>query len=207
MKQLLTLTLFSFLILVFSYSCKKPKTIVREPVYNIEFPNKVGTFWKYKVYDSVGYNLDTVTVKIIGLTNLDNGDPVSIWEINSLYNPTELNYVSNKSDGIKIYKSKLLSASPYKKYLFPLSVGSKWITYNILDTNRVTQNALISVIGGTFSSAFRISRDVVIPPGYNPIKEDEWYVLNIGMVSRYYFEIGPGYIIKNKWELLNYTIR
>lgn len=207
MKQYLIFLLIGFAILTQSNSCKKSKPIIAEPVYNSEFPNNIGTFWKYKVYDSVSANLDTVTIKVIGTTNLDNGDPVSIWEITSLYNPTILNYVSNKIDGIRIYVNKLSSASPFKKYIFPLSVGSKWITYNILDTNKVTLNTQIAVIAGTFSNAFRINRDVIIPPGYNPIKEDEWFVQNIGMVSRYYFEIGPGYVIKNKWELLSYLIK
>lgn len=207
MKQYLIFLLIGFAILTQSNSCKKSKPIIAEPIYNSEFPNNIGTFWKYKVYDSVSANLDTVTIKVIGKANLDNGEPAIIWEITSLYNTTTTNYVSNKSDGIRIYNSAISSTGALKRYLFPLILGSNWTTRSTIDTNKVVQVGTINVIAGTFINGYRIKRDVVIPPGFNPIKEDEWFVQNIGMVSRYYFEIGPGYVIKNKWELLSYLIK
>ena len=207
MKQYVIYVLIGLLILTLSNSCKKLKSVVPEPVYNTQFPNSIGTFWKYKVYDSVSYNLDTVTIKVTGLSNLDNGDEVSIWEITSVYNTPITNYISNKSDGIRIYNSKISNSGAFKRYLFPLSVGSNWTTRSIIDTNRITQVGAINVIAGNFTNGYRIQREVILPPGYNLVKEDEWFVQNIGMVTRYYFEIGPGYIIKNKWELLNYSIK
>ena len=176
------------------------------PVYNTEFPNNIGTWWKYKVFDSLYYRLDTVTINVVGNTKLDDGTDVSIWAIKSLLNGNDTNYVSNKSDGIRIYKFKQASYGIIKKYLFPMTVGSKWITSNILDTNRVTQQGSISVIAGTFNG-YRVNRDTRIPPGLNIIKEEEWFVQNIGMVSRLYYTYDVTGIEHKKWELVSYFIK
>lgn len=207
MKQYLIFALLSIFISTLTSSCKKSPTTAPPVAYNTEFPNNIGTFWQYKLYDSFYNRIDTVTIKVVRQTTLDNGEPASEWQVTSLYDPTATHYVTNKSDGIRIYNSTISSTGALKKYLFPLSIGSTWTTRYNIDTNRVTQAGSISVIAGNFSNAYRINRDVVLLPGYNPIKEDEWFVPNVGMVSRYYFEIGPGYIIKNKWELLNYSIK
>ena len=81
MKKLFIPILFAFAILVQSNSCKKPKPT---PVYNTEFQNNTGTWWKYKVYDSVYYQLDTVTINVLGNTKLNDGTDVSIWAIKSI---------------------------------------------------------------------------------------------------------------------------
>ena len=109
--QKLLLSLLILTIFIQTNSCKKTSIVA---LYNTEFPNNIGTNWKYKVYDSINSILDTITIKIIGTTNLDNGDAASIWSINSLLNGTDTNYVTNKSDGIRIYPDKLLTASPKK---------------------------------------------------------------------------------------------
>jgi hypothetical protein len=204
MKKLLIPFLFALAIILQSNSCKKNNTTT--PVYNTEFPNNIGTWWKYKVFDSIYYRLDTVTINIVGNTKLDDGTDVSVWAIKSLLNGNDTNYVSNKSDGIRIYQFIRAANGAIKKYLFPITVGSKWITGNILDTNRVTQQGSISVIAGTFNG-YRINRDVNIPPGLNRIIEEEWFVPNIGMVSRNYAEFGTGGIAAFKWELVSYFIK
>ena len=206
MKKLLIPVLFAFAIILQSNSCNKPKT-TPTPVYNTEFPNNAGTYWKYKIFDSLNYQLDTVTINIVGKTKLNDSTDVSIWAINSLLNGTDTNFVSNKSDGIRIYHFRSdLAINPIKKYMFPLNVGNYWVTRYTIDTNRVTLQGSISILAGTFSG-YRINRNVLIPPGYNLIKEEEWFVHNIGMVSRYYLEIGSGYARKEKWELVSFLIK
>lgn len=204
MKKLLIPILFAITTLGQSNSCKK--TPKMQPTFNTEFPNNTGTWWKYKMYDSVNLQLDTITINVVGTTKLDDGTDVSIWAIYSLLNGKDTNYVSNKSDGIKIYHFKTTTATPIKKYLFPLNVGSKWITYNILDTNQVTQQGSIAVIAGMFNG-YRINRDTRIPPGLNIIKEDEWFVPNIGMASRYFFSYSVTGLVSKKWELVSYFIK
>ncbi len=204
MRKLLIPVLFAFAILLQSNSCKKNNTT---PVYNTEFPNNIGTWWKYKVFDSATYLLDTVTINVIANTKLNDGTDVSIWAIKSLINGNDTNYVSNKSDGIRIYHFKFdLNNSPFKKYEFPLNVGKYWITRYTIDTNRITLQGSISVIAGTFNG-YRINRDVNIPPGLNRIREEEWFVQNIGMVSRHYNELSGGSGENKKWELVSYFIK
>lgn len=204
MKKDSLILIIGLLILASSNSCKKSDSPVH---FNPEFPTNIGSFWKYRLYYSINNRIDTITIKVLRQTNLDNGELASEWEITSLYDPISTRYVTNNNDGIRIYFNTITTSGPLKRYVFPLLLGNSWTTRYNIDTNKVTENGAVSVIAGSFANGYRIKRDVVIPPGYNPIKEDEWFVPNIGMVSRYYFEVGPGYIIKNKWELLNYSIK
>ncbi len=201
-KLLIPISIISIFFLT-SQSCKKHKT---EEVYNAEFPNNVGTFWKYRVYDYSSNNLDTVTITVIGNTNLDNGDAVNIWENKSLFNPVTYNYVSNKSDGIRIYKNKLTSALPIKKYVFPLQVSNIWLTQNSLDTNRVIAKKDTTILGNLYNNCFKINRNTFIPYGQY-IKETEFFLPDIGMIYRNYDEINSGPVESMVWELISYSIK
>lgn len=203
MKRVLTFTLLIIYLFTTSSSCKKTK-IFR---YNIEFPDNVGTWWKYKVFDSIYYTLDTVTIRVIGIGKLDNGDITTIWAISSLLNGVDTNYVTDKMDGIRIFPGKLITAPVIKRYVFPLEVGNKWVTQNILDTNRVTERGSINVLAGTFSNGYRIQRNTREPPGLYVIQEDEWFVPNVGMVYRNYGSFGTPGVESKIWELVSYQIK
>lgn len=203
MKKLIIPILLITYLLSTSSSCKKTPVIE----FNKEFPNSIGTWWKYKVYDSIYNRLDTVTIKVIGNGKLDNGDDATIWASNSLLNGADTNYVTNKSDGIRIFNGKEVTAQVIKRYVFPLVVGNKWITQNILDTNRVTEKKTINVLAGTFSEAYRINRNTREPPGLYVIQEDEWFVPNVGMVYRNYGSYGTPGVESKIWELVSYQIK
>jgi hypothetical protein len=175
-------------------------------VYNPEFPNSIGTFWRYRIYDNLSGDLDTVLITIIGNTKLDNGEPVNIWEIKSLINHTVYNYVSSKSDGIRIYKNTLATAIPFKKYVFPLEVSGYWVTKNPLDTNRVTEKKDTLILGRLYQNCYKISRNTFIPYGQY-IRETEFFLPNVGMVYRNYDEISSGPVESKVWELINYSIK
>ena len=72
-KIIIPILLIAYLIST-SSSCKKTPVIE----FNKEFPNSIGTWWKYKVYDSVYNRLDTVMIRVISTTKLDNGDNATI---------------------------------------------------------------------------------------------------------------------------------
>ena len=203
MKKIIIPYLFLLYLLPNLFSCKKSAVIE----LNKEFSDNIGTWWKYKVYDSIYNTLDTVTISVIGQGKLDNGDNATEWAINSLLNGPDTNYVTNKSDGIRIYPGKLATAPVTKRYVFPLEVGVKWITENILDTNRVTEKGTISVVAGTFSDAYRIQRHTREFPGLFIIDEDEWFVPDIGMVFRNYGSYGTPGVISKIWELVSYQIK
>jgi len=202
MKKIIIPILLITYLLTTSSSCKKTPIIE----FSKEFPDNIGTWWQYKVYDSIYNTLDTVTIRVIGYGKLDNGDNATVWAIHSILNGADTNYVTNKSDGIRIFPDKLTTAYPDKRYLFPLVVGNKWITQNILDTNRVTQKGSISVVAGTFSDGYRIQRNTMEPPGLYVIQEDEWFVPNIGMVYRNYGWYGTPGVFHKTWELVSYHI-
>lgn len=203
MKKIIIPFLFLIYLLPNVSSCKKCAIIE----LNREFPDNIGTWWKYKVYDSIYHTLDTVTISVIGHGKLDNGDNATVWAINSLLNGPDTNYVTSKSDGIRIYPGKLTSAPVIKRYVLPFNVGAKWITENILDTNRVTGKETISVVAGTFSDAYRIQRHTKEFPGLFIIDEDEWFVPDIGMVYRNYSWFGTPGVFHKTWELVSYQIK
>lgn len=203
MKKIFYFILLMIYLVSTSSSCRKTPVIQ----LNSEFPDNIGTWWKYKVYDSNYHILDTVTIRVIGHSKLDDGENATIWAINSLWNGPDTNYVTSKSDGIRIYSGKLTTAPVIKRYVFPLEVGDKWITQNINDTNRVTEMGTISVLAGTFSNGYRIQRNTREPPGLFIIKEDEWFVPNVGMVYRDYGSYGTPGVVSKLWELVSYQIK
>ena len=201
MKKLLIPILFAFAIILQSNSCKKNNTT---PLYNTEFPNNTGTWWKYKMYDYLLASLDTVTVTIVGDTKLSDGTDVKIWKRDYKFgsSATDTIFVSNKSDGIRMYNS----LGVFKKYVFPLAVGNYWTTRSVPDTNRVVLKGDTSIIAGVFNGAYKITRDSRIPYGQF-IWEQEWYAPNIGMIFRNYNEVNGGPTENRVWELVSYSIK
>lgn len=200
-KLIIPLLLISYLLST-SSSCKKTSIIA----LNKEFPNSIGTWWKYKVYDSVSSTIDTVTIKIVGSSKLDNGTNVKIWQVNSLnnYKPVDTNYVYSGSDGIKIYYNKSVQ-SYFKKYEFPLNVGDYWIGIQPKDTTKVIGKSNIAVIAGTFSDNYIIERRVrSIPNGGE--YEKEYFLPNVGVITRARI-LHAGIYYNNYWELVAYSIK
>ena len=203
MKPLLLFSFFALLIISHSCSCNKDPVV--QPVYNSEFPNSIGTWWKYKVFDSLTYILDTITIKVVGITKLSDGRDANIWQINSLYNQPDTNYVYSGSDGIKIYPNILPTAPITKQYVFPLLVGGYWRGQNVKDTNRVVSLETKNVIAGSFTNSYAITRGYYAFPQYAIISK-EYFGLNIGMLSWSIYLRNGGYISNQYWELVNYHL-
>lgn len=202
MKKLIIPTLLITYLISTSSSCKKTPVIQ----FNKEFPNSIGTWWKYKVSDSVTSAIDTITIKIVGNSKLDNGTDVKIWQINSLisYKPVDTNYVYSGSDGIKMYYNKTLQ-SFYKAYKFPLEVGEYWIGTQPKDTSKVIGKSNISVMAGSFTDSYVIERKIqFIPNGF--LYEKEYFLPNIGIITRVHQDLGGTYY-SQYWELVAYSIK
>ena len=211
MKKLIVPICLLLYIVSTSSSCKKSPTPITPTTYNLEFPNNIGTWWKYKMYDYILNAADTVTITVVGSTKLYDGTDVKIWKREFKFNssPTDTVYVSNKSDGIRIYDYTAFSfpnVPPFKRYVFPLADGNYWPTRYTLDTNRVVLKGDTAVIAGNFTNAFKIVRDSYVPYG-EFIKEQEWFVPNIGMIYRLYSEINGGPYEGRSWELVSYLIK
>lgn len=202
MRKLIIPFLLIIYLLSASSSCKKTPPIE----FNKEFPNSIGTWWKYKVYDSVTNTIDTITIKIVGNSRLNNGTNVKIWQINSLnsYKPVDTNYVYSGSDGIKMYYNKTLQ-SFYKAYKFPLEVGNYWIGTQPKDTSKVIGESNISVISGTFNDTYVIERKIqYIPNGF--LYEKEYFLPNVGVITRVHELLSAEYY-SQYWELVAYSIK
>ena len=202
LKKLIIPLLLAIYLLSTSSSCKK--TPVTE--FNKEFPNTIGTWWKYKVYDSINSQLDTITITIVGSAKLSNGETATIWQIKSLFNIVDTNYVYSGNNIVIDYHYKDASTL-LKKYIFPLNIGSNWVNLNYADTSKVTLKNAINVIAGNFTESYLIKRDYKSFPGYNVFKEDEFFVPNVGVVKKSIFVITLGTLINQNWELVSYLKR
>jgi len=209
MKKLLISTSLITLCFAFIFStCRRSE--MPTPLYNTEFPNNTGTWWKYKMYDYLFNRHDTVTITVVGDSKLYDGTDVKVWKREFMFNssPNDTVYVSNQSDGIRMYDftaRTFAHVQPYKRYFFPLAVGSFWPTRYTLDPNRVVLKGDTTVLAGTFTGAYKIVGDSRIIYGQF-IREQEWFIPNIGMIYRFYDEINGGPSESRKWELVSYHI-
>ncbi len=205
MKKLLIPILFSVTILLQSSSCKKPKSDPIKPVYNKEFPNNTGTFWKYKIYDSIYNIVDTLTVIVGSDTKLNNGLETRIWETKSWYhNTTDTDFVNSSAEGIKIYENRF-STNFKKNYVFPLAVGKTWVGSFTGEVYTVSSKNLVVLIAGTFNDCFNIKRNWRFSS--QQVKESEWFLPNLGLIKKSIDEIDLGYFNNQEWELYSYSIK
>lgn len=203
MRILFPKLFFSVLIISQVFSCKKASVI---GLFNVEFPNNVGTFWKYRVYDSLTSRIDTITIKVVGDSKLDDGTDVKAWQINSLYNAADTNYVYLGMDGVKIFANKLASAPVIKTYVFPLSAGAFWRGQLVKDTSRVISRETRITNTGTFDNSFQIKRNFSVPFNYS-LYEVEYFKPNVGMITRAKILLDGGLYENSYWELVSYYIQ
>lgn len=192
-------------------SCKKTNDLTfGEGEYAYTFPNSVGTFWKYKVYDSFERRLDTVTISVVAHDKFDDGTVVNIWAYKYKYKLADTNYVSIINNEVRIYPYGSLSLNNrfyIKHYILPIALDKIWPNLNIADTSKVIQKQNISVIAGNFIDALCIQRNFKTFPGFNNTVETEWFIPEIGIILRDYRNTQSGSLPQiEHWELLNYHI-
>lgn len=190
-------TIILFIVVFSILSCKKTSVEIKQ---NSMFPNSVGTYWKYAVVDYFNNRIDTLTIKIVDTATIDNGVIVTIWQRNSHFDGTDSIYVSTKDTSAVIYFDK--HAYSFKKYEFPLNVGSSWRNQNISDTSKVISISDIKTSAGLFPNSYKIVRDFKTLPGYHTTYEEEWFAPGAGIISRTYQEDGQVVPINRKYELI-----
>jgi hypothetical protein len=194
-------------LLVAAGSCKKGQqdSALVPHNYNPTFPDSEGSYWEYAFVDSFTSTRDTITIKVAGKTTLENGQEVSIWAKSSRLGLADTNYVASLPDGVFVYGNRLPN-SLMKKYIMPVSVGNYWVNVNQADTTKVADEGSLTVTAGSFSNVFRLYRYYKPLPGNNTTREEEWFVPNVGIVKRNYYQLSPAVVRQERWELVSYQV-
>ncbi len=210
MKNITIMTfLFSILILFFS-SCNKD-TIKQNKEATEYFPNSIGNYWEYEVYDSSQirdhpnaprqYN---VKVSITGTNLLIDNKPAMIWKYEYPWG-IEIKYYRLENDSIKVYdtvRAAGLAYLPYPNDLFinPFFEEQKWKSNLLWTDSFYVKKDVVQ----DFQNVFRIHRDYIGQQAY--YHNDYWFSQKIGFVKFYKNEINQGIQTIELWQLKSYNL-
>lgn len=213
MKQLISMTLFSTVLFLLLSSCTKDTSKPNKEATEY-FPNKVGNYWEYEVYDSTSSYPDvkkyTVKVSISGVKKLLDDIDAYIWQYEYPWG-NDTNYVRIVGDTIKIF-DRIYSRTirdlqfPRNIFLIPFHDGQRWDGKLLaIDSSHVVFQPAISSPSESFTNGFKIYRHYLGP---NLEYNDSYYFIpKIGMVKIYYdhYDLGPPF--KILWQLKKYYLQ
>lgn len=201
------LSLLLFLIMLFS--CHKD-TIVNNQKASEYFPNKIGNYWQYTVYDSSLQKQYDVTVSITATKKLVDGIDAYIWQY-QYPDKTDTNYVRLDADTIKLYDKFRIETFrglqfPINTYVLPFKNEQRWDGKLLaVDSSYVTSLASISTVSETFINGFNIYH-YYLGPNIEYV-DNYGFISNIGIVKMYlnHYNFAP----RNKqiWQLKKYYLK
>jgi hypothetical protein len=163
------------------------------------FPDTVGDYWNYSVFDSLSFHIYNVNVSItqqvpqlVGTTNewVTAGGPFG-----------DTSYAYTSSDEIDFYNNNDFTY-PSSTFIFPLEPGLGWGTS--IDTSYVLGIETVSVPAGNFDNAYHIVRNAY---SFNYILNvDYWIVPNVGIVKKHKYERDLSVIEASNWQLESYNV-
>jgi hypothetical protein len=193
------------------FSCKKERTIIN--VKSTEyFPNEVGNYWEYEVYDSSRIREHTdiprqyqVRVTIIGIKKLADNIDAMIWKYEYPWG-NEIKYFRNSSDTIKIYDttySNTLTSLLYPRLMFiqPFTDRQEWAGKLLwVDSFFVSKENSAS-----FINSFLISRKYAGQGSYDFSSFS--FSEKIGFTKIHCDEINQGIRTIELWQLQYYNLK
>lgn len=202
----------------FLTSCHKD-TIKPNTKASEYFPNKVGDYWEYDVYDSSqarGFPYSnyprnyTVKINISGIKKLVDGNDATVWEYEYPWGK-ELNYIRISGDTIKIYDT-VYSATirdlefPRELYIFPYKNNQTWNGKLLqVDNYSVSTVSTLSTNSDTFTDCFLIFHHYEGPNiEYN---DKYWFKPNIGLLKKYKHQYNLAPLDIELWQLKKYYLQ
>lgn len=211
MKQSITmLLLFPALMLLFA-SCHKD-TIKPNKEASEYFPNNVGNFWEYEVYDSSQirdnpnfprqYN---VKVRITGITKLVDNKDAAVWNYEYPWG-NEIKYFRIVTDSIKVYDtvySRTVTNLLYPRELFiqPFFNGQEWSGKLLWTDSFYVKKDTIE----PFKNVFQIRRKYIGQQTY--YHTNYWFSPHVGFVKIYRDQINMGIRTSEVWTLKSYQLK
>jgi len=211
MKQSILMSFQIFLIGFLLSSCGKDtiKPTVEATEY---FPNKVGNYWEYNVYDSSQIREHpnvprqyTVKVTITGTKRLVDDKDAVVWNYEYPWG-NEIKYYRNSGDTIKVYDtiySKTLTDLLYPRLLFirPFFDKQEWAGKLLwVDSFFVKEDAVLN-----FKNSLLISRKYSGQGTYD--FDNFWFEERIGFIKIHRDEIIQGIRTNELWQLKYYNLK
>ena len=212
-KMLIQILLFALL----GATCHKNTVPPQDPPAAIPtaseyFPNSVGDYWEYYVYDSSAFNgipEYTVKVSITNTQKLVDGKDATVWQYQYPWG-NDTNYVRTVGDTIKVYdkfRTETIRGLefPLKIFLIPFQDGQRWngkLLY--VDTSYVSSKPIIKTKFYVFDSCFKIYHHYLGPN--LEFKDEYWFRANIGMIQIHYNDYSLGPIKAQLWQLKKYYL-
>lgn len=203
-------------IISFFLSCNK-EDLTQHKSATEYFPNTIGDYWEYNVYDSSYRLLDnpklgrsyTVKVSIIGIKKLADSIDANVWQY--AYPDTNIfKYIRITGDTVKTftppyYVSLSALAYPYPIFLIPFIAGNTWKS-NLFNSDTYTSSLIPNIILNwqTYDSVFQISDHYLGPNLEN--YDTYWFKPNIGFLKIYFHDNSLGPIAIQLWQLKSYYL-
>jgi hypothetical protein len=215
MKQISCYIIKLLLIGLLISSCKKD-TLPNKAASEY-FPNKVGNYWEYEVYDSSeargtysSYSRRyTVTVTIVGIKSLIGGRDITMWRYEYPWG-SDTNYLRISEDTVKVYdKFRTETAAglnyPLQIFLIPFYDKQRWDGKLLgVDSSSVTFHSSINTSFGSFSNVSKIYHHYIGP---NIDYKDEYYFApNIGFPKLHYNRYNLAPLNIELWQLKRYYL-
>lgn len=179
-----------------------------------DFPNTVGSWWEYEVYDSLNSYFDYIHVEITSEIKNPNGQKATIWQYTTRGQLIQEDIVAIEGDTVKIYNyfmviDSLTNFSVKNLIVFPLKVGSSWISSVVEmkneiyygDSTWVERKYKKSVPAGDFDGAYEI---VSGTRGIYPPYESITFYPGVGILNKTYNYFKEGNNLY--YNLVNYHI-
>lgn len=174
----------------------------REPTEAAEqsFPNSVGSQWVYTVYDSITGSIDTAQVDIVRTVDIGNGVQAAVWKY-TLSDAVWYRYMRTADRRVLEYRDTN-RASGNTLYLFPLEVGTKWVSNpSWSDTSIVVMRDTLSFPARVFENAVFVKRGWNTPGSSG--RTDTWFVPKVGIVRLSLWSATAADTTCELWELIS----
>jgi|GEM_PF-2146416 hypothetical protein len=214
MKKLKYISSVIFLLASVLAACQKEVIRLNKEASEY-FPNKVGNYWEYDVYDSseVRNNpnlprLYTVKVTITGTQKLADGKDALVWKYEYPDFKREV-FVRIIQDSVRVYGQEALSDYRFinfgNTYKIPFTNSQVW-NGKLLWIDKYTSNAVSSIIsnGITFTDCFLIFHHYEGPNIEN--YDSFWFKPNIGFLKIYLHQYNLGPLNIECWQLKKYYL-
>jgi hypothetical protein len=209
MKKLIYISSVIFLLASVLAACQK-EVIKPNKEASEYFPNKVGNYWIYELYDSTSAKQYDVIVKITDTKKLVDGKGATIWVYEYPWG-FDTNYVRITQDTVKVYDKFRTETIynlkfPLKIFLIPFQDGQRWDGKLIaIDSSNVKAKSSISTSAKEFKNGFSIYHHYIGPNlEYNDTYD---FIPKIGMVKVYYnhYDLAPP--TRVLWQLKKYYLQ
>jgi hypothetical protein len=203
----------SILFIFFLNACSK-EVIKNNSQASSYFPNLVGDYWEYNVYDSTEFQGTsrnyTVKVSIVGVKKLLDNQDAAIWQYQYPWG-NDTNYVRIIGDTVKIFDlvcSRYLEdlSYPRKIFLLPFKNEESWdgkLLYH--DSYFVSFKPSLVTQFNSYDSCFQIHYHYSGPNMDS--NDDYWFKPNVGMVMIHYNDYNFAPITTRLWQLKDYHLQ